>query len=117
MADLTPGAVKSRFDEFAAVDDAVVQTLIDEAYRITDVNPDATLYCVAHLLALEEEHTGKPDGGSGVIMGESIGPRSVTYRTQAQTEREVFFATTSYGRRVLAIEARTPAAGFSFKVF
>ena len=116
MDDLTVADFRAKFPEFVGTADAAVSTLITEAYGITDVARSATLYCIAHLAALEAESTAKLDGGSGVVKSETIGPRKVEYMTQAKTEREVFFATTAYGRRVLRIESRTPKSVMSVAV-
>ena len=101
--------------QFEGADTAAIQRAIEEAEFYHSRRPLATLYCAAHLLALESEHTGKPDGGSGVVASERIGPKTISYLTQAGTgqnadDRKVFFATSSYGRRFLALEARTPRA-------
>lgn len=98
---------KAKFPIFALAD-AVIESALAEAVIFHDVNETATLYCAAHLLALDSENTGKPDGGSGVVESEKIGPLSRNYKNQDEEERDVFFVTTSYGRRFLAIERRTP---------
>ena len=116
MDDLTVAEFKEKFPEFGSTTDETVSTLITEAYEITDVARNATLYCIAHLAALEAETTAKLDGGSGVVKSETIGPRKIEYMTQAENEREAFFATSAYGRRVLRIESRTPSAVMSVVV-
>ena len=110
MADITVAEFRERFDEFADLADTLVSDLIGEAYGLSDTSRRATLYCVAHLCALESEHTGAPDGGAGVVSSEEVADRKVTYRTQSMKDRDVFFEATSYGRRMLAIESRTPQA-------
>lgn len=113
MADITLADFRARFSEFSGLADARASELITEAYTLSDVTRDATMYCIAHLAALEAELTGALDGGSGVVKSEWLGPQRVTYETQAANEREVFFATTAYGRRVLALEGRTPKGTIS----
>lgn len=105
----TLDAFRGEFPEFSTTVDAEVEAALDEAYQLHAIKPLATLYCAAHLLAVGPEATGSPDGGSGVVMSESIGPRRVAYLTQAgDDERKVFYATSSYGRRFLNLESRTP---------
>ena len=108
--------LKARFPEFTQ-SEAVVEQVIAEAERLADSSDDLVLWAAAHLLALEAEHTGAADGGSGVVTAESIGPRRVTYATQvgggagaATNDFAAFWATTSYGRRFLTLEARTASA-------
>ncbi|MCY4670319.1 MAG: DUF4054 domain-containing protein [Rhodococcus sp.] len=110
--------LKARFPEFTQAD-SIVDALIEEAERITGAsgNDELILWAAAHLLALEAEHTGAPDGGAGVVTAESIGPLSKTYATQvgggaggASNEDAAYWATSSYGRRFLTLQARTPAA-------
>ena len=112
MADLTVADVRARFSEFgaAAFPAALVSDLIAEAYSITDVSREATLYCVAHLLSLEEQNHARPDGGSGEVVTETTGPFTANFRSQADSGRDVFFSTTPYGRRVMTLERRSPKA-------
>ena len=109
--DITYSDFRARFAEFGSLADARISELITEAYQLTDVSKDATMYCVAHLAALEDERTGALDGGSGEVKGETIGPRRVEYVTLARQNnagRDAFFSTTAYGRRVLTLESRVP---------
>ena len=111
-------AFRTQFPEplFASDDDADVALALSEAMCLHNQNDLATLYCTAHLLALNHERTDArgnviagPDGGSGVVVSEKIGPRQIEYMTTAgEDERRAFFATTSWGRRFLELEARTP---------
>ena len=110
MPDVTLAEFRARFASFATVADDVVETTIEEAHQLADTSHTASLFCVAHLLTLLAEETAELDGGSGVVSKETIGPRIVEYVTQAMTAREAFFGTSAYGRRVLAIEGRTPKA-------
>ena len=117
MADITVTEFRARFvGTFSDLSDALIGELIAEAYGLSDTSRVATMYCIAHLAALESEVTGAPDGGSGVVASETIGPRKVEYKTQAMASRDVFFEQTSYGRSMLARESRSPAARFSVRV-
>lgn len=95
-------------------EDAIRERLI-EARQIHNVRTLATLYCAAHLLTLDAENDEPHDGGSGVVSEEGMGPRRVSYVTQASAEgtaRAAFFGTTSYGRRFLALEGGAARARF-----
>ena len=119
MADLTVADLRARFPEFGPdVDDAAISALIPQAYDLSDVAEEVTLYCLAHLLAIRGEGTGGSDGGSGVVIRKQVGPLEVEYSPQVRAgkARDVFFATTTYGRRVLALESRNARAAFSVVV-
>ena len=102
--------------------DTLIEARISEARQIHAVRKLATLYLTAHLIAVDAENTGKPDGGSGVVTSEKIGPRTVNYATQAGGGREgtdkrrAFFATTSYGRRFLVLADTSPRAAIGARV-
>ena len=101
---------------FTNLDDASVARALNEALLLHCVREEATIYLTAHLLALDvesAEHVERnglaPDGGSGVVTEEAVGPRRFTFLTQAgESERRAFYATTPYGRRFMALEDRTP---------
>ena len=108
---ITVQAFRARFPAplFSTDTDEQIALTISDAQLLHSVNETATLYLVAHLLALNSETTGEPDGGAGVVTKEKIGPKDITYLTDAGTdERRAFYATTSFGRRFLALEDRTP---------
>ena len=94
--------------------DDLIESRLSEALMMHAIRPLATLYACAHLLALDTEHTGAPDAGAGVVSGERIGPRQVTYQTMASKDAKnkggTFWATTSYGRRYLALVRTSPRA-------
>ena len=97
--------------------DALITSRIGEARQIHGVRKLATLYLTAHLLAVDGEATGDPDGGAGVVSSETIGPRKVSYLTQADgMPNRAFFATTSYGRRYLALVASSPRGAIGARV-
>ena len=107
-------AFRSRFPDplFTTASDEAVALAICDAQLLHDRDETATLYLAAHLLALDAEQTGAPDGGAGVVTQERIGPRTITYLTDAgDDERRAFYATTSFGRRFLALEDRNPYVG------
>ena len=111
---------------FRNVAQADIEKALAEAMMLHAKRNLATLYCAAHLLALEHEHydglrrrKDAPDGGAGVIASEGIGARRISYLTQLGANSEgwkSFFATSPYGRHFLALEARTPGAMIGARV-
>ena len=103
---------------FPNATDADIDGALAEAELLHSIRELATLYCAAHLLALDTENfdaldnrIDKPDGGSGIVTAETIGPRRIEYLSVAgASERDAFFASTTYGRRFLALERRSPRA-------
>ena len=108
---------RTQFPEFAATVDADVERWLAEASSLHSVNDVATLWCAAHLLALAIATGLQPDEGAGEVKEETIGPKSLIFKTQAEAGWEVFFTRSSYGRHFLLLERRTPAVGFSVRVF
>ena len=123
-ADLTAFRAKFSNAPFAAMSATVIKEALDEAKLLHSIRDVATLYCAAHLLILDQENLTElgqavtaPDGGAGVVTAESIGPRNISYLTQAgDDERRAFFVTTPYGRRFLALEDRSPRATIGARV-
>ena len=108
----TPAKFLSTFPEITVSSDAVVNAAGELALRISNVSQDAVLYLTAHLLSIQSEDTGAPDGGAGEVVSERTGPMDTKYLVQAETNREVFFTRTSYGRMFLILERRAPARPF-----
>lgn len=125
-------AFRAKFPQakhFPLVTDAEITEALVEATLIHSVRELATLYCAAHLLALEHEYfdelgrpVSSPDGGSGVVTAETIGPQNKTFATMVgnmssrRAAHRAFFATTPYGRHFLTLEARTPAVGIGIRL-
>ena len=120
MAAPTVAEFRAQFpDTFPAAThpDALIETRIGEARQIHAVRKLATIYLTAHLLAVDGEATGSPDGGSGVVAGEKIGPRQVSYLTQSDgMPNRAFFGTTSYGRRYMALVASSPRGSVGARI-
>ena len=118
-ADLLP-SFRVRFPEFSGeTDDRVILYLAD-ALQIFSTCQPATLYLAAHLLALDTDYGpgGQGvDGGMGEIQSESIGPKSVSYKTQAAKESDTFYTTTPYGRRFLMEREACVARKFHVRVY
>lgn len=105
-------------EPFSGLEPAAIDRAIAEARQLHDWNEIATIYLAAHLLAVDTEQGAlQPDGGSGVVQSEQIGPRRINYLTQAgEDERRAFYATTPWGRRFLALEDRTARVGIGATV-
>lgn len=113
--DITAGDFRQRFPtSLTAKTDAEVQARIAEAYRLSDVSRDATLYMLGHLLVLDGLASDSPDGGSQVIASEQQGPLRNTYRTMSELggDRNVWLEQTWFGRQCMFHEARSPTMGF-----
>ena len=111
MATVT--TFRTRFPEFVDQADVEVTQALSYATRLHAISEDGTLLCTAHLLALSSgerpDSDPEADGGAGVVTRETIGPRTIDYLTMAgKDERRAFYATTFYGRLLLAIEDRMP---------
>ena len=97
----------------------IVARALDEALDIHSLNQRATLNCAAHLLLLNAEKVDaageqvtSPDGGSGVVRSEQMGPQQRAYLNRADKQaRQVFFETTPFGRRFLELESRSARYG------
>lgn len=102
--------IRARFPEFAGKEDAEIEAAASAALEISAVSEDATLFLAAHLLALAAERTGDPDGGSGEVMTETTGGRSVSYATMAASAgAQVWWMTTPYGRTAWMLQAAAPS--------
>ena len=87
-------------------DDWVDNALV-EAKTISVISKQATLYVTAHLLILREnEESNTPDGGSGVVISEDIGPQAMSY---APPQGRQYYERTYYGRAYLELERRSPS--------
>ena len=114
MADITVDQVKARFTEFAQVADATVASAIEEAYALTDITETITMLAIGHVLTLEVAPAGSERFGE--VLESKVGPITTKHKTQARTEREVYFTRTEYGRRMLALEARNRDAVVVFGI-
>ncbi len=103
----TATSIKTRFPEFSAVADAIVEFSIEEArLEVTDawtIGADlAIVYLTAHYVAaaITASESGGT-GGEGNIASESIGRLSISYaQTSAATAAVADdYSSTSYGRR------------------
>ena len=114
-ASLLP-AFREQFAEFAPHNDVVVAEWLGVAREIHSLSTRATLYLAAHLLTLDQaEPNSEVKDNAGVLTSEGVGPKRAAYLTQAESERDVFFARTKYGRTFLTLERR--ATAFSARVY
>ena len=71
VEEATAAEFRTRFPEFSATTDAVVERLLEEAEIIHVIQPLATLYLAAHLAAkFGDAQSGQSTGGVGEITGE-----------------------------------------------
>lgn len=98
---------RARFPEFDALDDALVQTVLDEAITEAGDNwPDrdrarAQLYLTAHILAAEggTQRTGTVTVG-GEIKAHQVGGERTEYSTSSESASSAFGKSrTPYGDR------------------
>ena len=115
VTELTP-KFRERFPEFGWCGDSAIETMLELAGEMHSLSETATLYLAGHLIKLDrEEGRNGVDEGAGVVTNESIGPKTVQYKTQAERESDVFFERTPYGRMFLVLEKR--ATAFSVRVY
>lgn len=106
---------RNQFSEFSTRSDAEVNRVLEEACHIHSARKLATLFCAAHLLVLNS-NIAEGEKTSGEIESAGTGPLRVSYKTQAENGRDVFFTSTNYGRRFLTLEKRNPRTGIGAMV-
>ena len=106
-ADLA--SFRAEFPEFSTTSDDAVNRFLALAKLIHTVREAATLYCTAHLLKLEQSREAG-NVTSAEISSRGVGPMNASYLTQAETGRESFFTSTSYGKIFLTLEKRSARA-------
>ena len=102
--------VKTRFPEFADVDDAQVEFAIEEAMLAVGSNWSsgyniAALYLTAHYIASAVAASNSSSGASGEIASESFGRISISY-AQSTSASATDLTTSSYGERYLELRAK-----------
>ena len=109
-ATVTAAQFKSRFPELGPLSDVEITAYITLACELSSVSKTAILYLAAHLYILDKHESGdKIDGGSGEVSSETMNRKVYMYKTMAESNRDVFFTRTMYGRSFLAFEKRSPA--------
>ena len=103
-------SIKTRFPEFADVEDPVVEFAIEEARAEIGTNWTtgynlAIVYLVAHYVASAVAARARGDGGD--IASESIGRFSISYAKNANADAvHGDKSSTSYGRRYVELLGR-----------
>ena len=110
-SDITPTQFKKKFPELAgSLTDTEITGYITMACELSNSNKTSTLYLIAHLYVLEKNEGGSlMDGGSGEITSETMNRKMYKYQSMAESERDVFYTRTMYGRVFLAFEKRSPS--------
>ena len=110
---------RTRFPEFDSVSDEQVSLYLDDALCIFKLCDKAVVYLAAHLCALAQDQSGNTgiDSGLGEVMSEKIGQKSVTYKTQASKNEDVFYTSTKYGRTYLELRNKCTSRAFTVRVY
>ena len=113
---------RARFPEFITQFDDRLLLYLGDALRIHALCETAVLYLAAHLLTLDIDtgagSTGASvDGGDGEVTAESAGGVSASYKSQAAKEKDVFYMSTAYGRRYVALRNACPGYKFSVRCY
>lgn len=115
---LTPADFKTRYPEFASVDNARVQTMLDEAQLEVGEGPWGLFYekgvflLTAHLLVIDARRQAAGGGGGssseGQVVSRKVGDVSVTFGTQAQSANgsDQWYLSSSYGAEYLRLKKR-----------
>ena len=112
MADFDLAAFRAEFGAFASRSDEAASARGADAERLAGrLSGRAVRLAAAHLLALDEDPPpSSADGGAGVVVSESVGPRSASYMPTASSGAEAWWAQTIYGREFLELRRSSPAA-------
>ena len=114
MVTVTVSAFQTQFPEFTE-SAADVQQALDEALLIHSIRALATYFCAAHLLVFDQK-VAAGTVPTTEISQRGAGPLSARYLTQAESGKEAFFTSTSYGRRFLTLEKRSARASIGAMV-
>ena len=113
---------RTRFPEFVTQTDARIEMYLGDALIIFALSETAVLYLAAHLLTLDIDSgagsTGaSTDGGDGEVVSESAGGVSASFKSGAKKEKDVFYMSTAYGRRYIALRNACPGYRFSVRAY
>lgn len=118
MAAPTPADFKTRFPEWAAIDDSRIQFFIDDAVLEVGAGPWGTLYekgvllLAAHFLTLDQIAQGNktpPGSLDGNVTSRSVGDVSVSFglsSTESGNTSEEYLKKTTYGVQFLRLQKR-----------
>lgn len=112
---------RTRFPEFITQPDSRLLMYLGDALHIHALCETAVLYLASHLLTIDND-TGagsigaSMDGGDGEVLSESAGEVSASYKSQSAKEKDVFYMSTAYGRRYVALRNACPGYKFSVRI-
>lgn len=107
---ITPVIFKTKFPEFASIDDSAIQLVIDEAELILSESywgnkyDLGLLYYCAHMLLISQAAENGNPGAFSPVSGRSVDGVSVSYSVGGGSPGENgagFFDSTSYGQKYL----------------
>ena len=102
----TPDDFRTRYPEFAALDDATIQRYLDDAARSVDQTwlagdyQNAIMSLAAHYYSTGSAATqgGGSDPASGYITSEHIGQVSISYAVPGGVSNMTWLTSTPYGQ-------------------
>jgi len=106
---MTVVGFRDQFPEFARATDAQVGQALTASSFLSARPASALPFAAAHLLAIQLERTGEPDGGSGEVKSESLAGAAMGTMPMAESGSDTFWTTSPYGRMVLALRMSDPA--------
>lgn len=102
---ISTAVFKTRFTEFATIDDVIIQMLLDEAYLFISDNKyqdTIILYWTAHNLIVQQSQASGNNSSLTTVASESVGSVSTSYATPASDNSSIaFYNSTSYGQKYL----------------
>lgn len=105
---ITPADIRTRFPEFAALSDSLIQQYLDDAYlevnqARADIYYDLMIYyLVAHYLALSLSATSGQNRGTGTVGSMSVGDTSISFSSITPDGNiDFYYQQTQYGIRFL----------------
>ena len=113
-ADQGPGpapplAVGTPVTQESTITDALIERAGSDARVLAFAGASAMAvgYLQAHIVAMWEQETGRPDGGSGVVTREQIGGSYQDFLADVGQGPDVWLAKTAYGRTYLQYRRRS----------
>jgi len=107
MDEVTVSTIRMEFPELDYVSDARVSQSIRIAKEIVRGTREQLLHATAHLCIEQDSDF------AGEISNERIDGRSSSYETMSRKAPDVFWTSTSYGRRYVTLVRQTPVTGLA----
>lgn len=104
---ITSAQVKTKFPEFASIDDATITMIIDEGSifitsRYGKFEDICLYYYVAHNLTIQQNQSDGDSSSSQTIGSEAVGNVSTSYANPTlDNSDDAFYMSTSYGQKYL----------------